>query len=255
MRGEHDAGRMTYERFLQFEQLMGVYPRGSLARMNPRPLGFCAFALTFFVYSMYLTGATVPQTMTPAPAMGLGLFYGGVIQLIAGILELRLGNNFFGLQFCSYGGYFLGLASLYVSGSFGFFNGVATTNYITVGDFSMQEKSLGVFYLGWTIFTLCLFLGSFRTNILNIVYLFFLMVTFALWTAAKFLTTNYSLQTAGGAIGIFVAALAWITGFTALLRKGENYFFNLPNYNLEPKPKDTWADQPVPVETHSTTRK
>ncbi|CAF3802254.1 unnamed protein product [Rotaria sp. Silwood1] len=35
--------------------------------------------------------------------MGLALFYGGLIQLLAGLLEFRVGNNFGALAFCSYG--------------------------------------------------------------------------------------------------------------------------------------------------------
>jgi succinate-acetate transporter protein len=91
--------RMTYDRFVEFERLMGSYPSGAGRPYNPRPIGFCAFALTLFVYAMYLAGATVPIQTSAALAMGLALFYGGLIQLIAGLYELRLGNNFNALYF------------------------------------------------------------------------------------------------------------------------------------------------------------
>ncbi|CAM4988378.1 unnamed protein product, partial [Rotaria socialis] len=72
---------------------------------NAAPIGFCAFALTLFVYSMNMAGATVPISTSPSMAMGLALFYGGLIQFLAGLFELRIGNNYHALLFCSYAGY------------------------------------------------------------------------------------------------------------------------------------------------------
>jgi len=93
--------RVTYERFLEFERLMGGYPSSRYQPYNAAPIGFCAFALTLFVYSMYLAGATVPVSTQPYMAMGLALFYGGLILFLAGLFELHLGNNFLALTFCS----------------------------------------------------------------------------------------------------------------------------------------------------------
>lgn len=246
-----DAGRVSYEQFLEFERLVKGYPKRSIHVMNPTPLGFCAFALTLFVYSMYMAGATVPVTMSPAPAMGLALFYGGLIQLIAGLLEFRLGNNFYALTFCSYGGYWFGLASLYIGGSFNFFSATGTNTNgftsISVFDPTIQDKALGVFYLGWTIFTLAMLISSVRSNVVLVGFFFFLLVTYILFTASKFLMSQtIGLQQAGGAIGIFTAVIAWFLGFASLLRRGENSYFNLPNYSLSP---NDGADlNTVPVE-------
>ncbi|CAF5143614.1 unnamed protein product, partial [Rotaria sp. Silwood1] len=44
--------------------------------------------------------------------MGLALFYRGLIQFLAVLFELRLGNNFHALMFCSYAGYWFGLAAI-----------------------------------------------------------------------------------------------------------------------------------------------
>jgi succinate-acetate transporter protein len=232
--------RLSYERFREFERLMSFYPRGTVHAMNPTPLGFCAFALTLFVYSMYMAGATVPIGTSAGPAMGLALFYGGLIQLIAGLLEFRLGNNFYALTFCSYAGFWLGLGSLYVQGSFTFFYSITDT--------TVQAKALGVFFLGWTIFTLAMLISSIRTNIALILFFFFLMLTYILFQASYFLMINTNLQAAGGAIGIFTSAIAWFIGFASLLRRGDNSYFNLPNYSLEPKPTGTDFNRKAPVE-------
>jgi succinate-acetate transporter protein len=241
--------RTTYERFLEFERIMRVYPRGVAQGMNPTPLGFCAFALTLFVYSMIMAGATVPIQTSSSGAMGLALFYGGLILLIAGLLEFRVGNNFYALAFCSYAGYWLGLAALYINGSFGFFassgNSITTTTDITV-----QQKALGIFYIGWVIFTLCMLISSVRTNVVLIAFFFFLMLAYLLWAASYFLiSTTIGLQQAGGAIGIFTSAIAWFLGFSSLLKKGDNAYFNLPNYSLEPPHRRALNEEPVELRT------
>jgi succinate-acetate transporter protein len=216
--------RMTYDRFVEFERLMGVYPSGARQSYNAAPIGFCAFALTLFVYSMYLAGATVPITTSAAIAMGLALFYGGLIQLIAGLYELRLGNNFNALLFCSYAGFWFGLGSLYVSGSFAF------TEAIT--DSTALNNAFGVFFLGWTIFTLFMLISSARTNAALVIFFFFLLITYVLLTASYFLNLHLNLLRASGAIGIFTAVIGWYLGFASLLIKGENHYVSLPLYDI-----------------------
>jgi succinate-acetate transporter protein len=240
MASHEDASRVSYNRFIEFERLMKVYPAGVAQPMNPTPLGFCAFALTLFVYSMIQAGATVPNLTSPAAAMGLGLFYGGLILLIAGLLEFRVGNNFYALTFCSYAGYWLSLAALYVTGSLNF----GATAYST--DTSVFYKALGIFYIGWVIFTIAMLIASIRTNVVLVVFFFFLMLTYVLWAAGYFLVVSSNLLVAGGAIGIFTSVIAWFLGFASLLRRGDNSYFNLPNYSLAPKTGA--ADLEAPVE-------
>ncbi|CAF1299831.1 unnamed protein product [Rotaria sordida] len=220
------TSRMTYERFLEFERLMKGYSSSRYQPYNATPIGLCAFALTLFVYSMYMAGATVPIATSPGIAMGLALFYGGLIQFLAGLFELRLGNNFHALTFCSYAGYWFGLGSLYAS-VFNFSSSITDT--------SVYYKALGVFYLGWTIFTLAMLIASIRTNIVVIIFFFFLMSTYALFTASYFLSWDQNLSRAAGACGIFTTAIAWYAGFASLMKKDDNAYFNLPVFPLSPK--------------------
>jgi succinate-acetate transporter protein len=219
--------RTSYERFVEFERLMKMYPSTNYQGFNPTPLGLCGFALTTFVLSMYNAGAVVPVTAPHGAVMGLALFYGGLIQLLAGLLEFRIGNNFGALAFCSYGGFWLGLGSLYIN-SFNFLSGYSS-------DPSVQDKALGVFLLGWTIFTAAMFISSFRTNLIIVLLFFFLTITFILLTASKFCLGDQNLQRAGGAFGILTASIAWYAAFASLLKKGENSCFNSPVCSLAPQ--------------------
>jgi succinate-acetate transporter protein len=78
---------------------------------NPAPLGLSAFALTTFVLSCSNAGFIFTKVGAGAAmVVGLALFYGGVVQLVAGIQEFRAGNTFGATAFCSYAGFWLALS-------------------------------------------------------------------------------------------------------------------------------------------------
>ncbi|CAF0868956.1 unnamed protein product [Adineta ricciae] len=239
-----DSSRLAYNRFLEYENVLKSHAHGLSRPYNATPIGFCAFSLTLFVYSFYLAGATVPVTSSASIAMGLGLFYGGLVELIAGVFELRIGNNFYALTFLSYAGYWLGLASLYVSGSFGF-----TTGFLTGSDNTALHNAMGVFYLAWTIFTLAMLISSIRTNVINVVFFFFLMLVYILLCAGFFLDDQYNLRRAAGAIGIFTAVVGWYKAFASLLIKGDNSYFDLPLFDISRR--STEPGGPKVVETRA----
>ncbi|CAF3354902.1 unnamed protein product [Rotaria socialis] len=201
-----------YENFIKFQQLVRAYSSEEHAKsapmfygLNASPLGLCAFALTTFVVSMYLAGATVPVGASMGVVMGAALFYGGVVQILGGYLEYREGNNFGALTFCSYGAFWLSFASLDVA-AFNFLVGYK--------DPEVLSNAFGVFFLGWTIFTALMFLSSLRTNLV---------------------TSHQNLQRASGAFGILTASLAWYSGFSQLLNKS-NWFFKWPLFAIRHRP-------------------
>ncbi|TMD46918.1 MAG: hypothetical protein E6I90_05520 [Chloroflexi bacterium] len=67
---------------------------------NPAPLGLSAFALTTFV----LSSSNAGFFKVNAIVIGLAFFYGGLVQLLAGLQEFKAGNTFGATAFCSYGG-------------------------------------------------------------------------------------------------------------------------------------------------------
>lgn len=217
--------RTVYDRFLQFEHLMKMHPPSSLERFNPTPLGLCAFALTLFIFSMYEAGVGVPVESSPNLVMGVALFYGGLIQLIAGLLEYRVRNNFHALMFCSYGGFWLGIAS-YNSN---------LINHSANDDESISiiQQAYGIFFLAWTIFTVLMLISSLRTNLILVLFFCSLTITFILLSACYFQFRHLNLQRAAGAFGIVTSIIAWYGAFANLLKQGENSYFSLPVYNLK----------------------
>src|SRR5579863_1843221 len=117
---------------------------------NPAPLGLSAFALTTFVLSAsnarFLFSGIPP--VTGAIALGLAAFYGGTVQLIAGIQEFKAGNTFGATAFCSYGGFWLafGFILFPASGILGTTGGGLAASTAPSG---LIGDALGAFLLGW----------------------------------------------------------------------------------------------------------
>ncbi len=75
------------------------------AAVNPAALGLAAFALTTFVLSFGNAGI-IPAGAVPV-VFSLALFYGGAIQVLAGLWEFAQKNTFGGAAFCSYGAFWM----------------------------------------------------------------------------------------------------------------------------------------------------
>src|SRR5436309_15975487 len=128
---------------------------------DPAPLGLSAFALTTFVLSCSNAGFIFPKVGAGGSAViGLAIFYGGLVQLVAGIQEFRRNNTFGATAFCSYGGFWLAVAFT-LSPLFG---GKNLVDLASAGAATDAAKGVGIFLLGWTIFTGLMFLGTLRSN-------------------------------------------------------------------------------------------
>ena len=68
---------------------------------NPGPLGLAGFGLTTVVLSSINAGLLPPEAVPVV--VPLAFAYGGVAQLIAGVLEFKTGNTFGMVAFTSYG--------------------------------------------------------------------------------------------------------------------------------------------------------
>jgi uncharacterized protein len=189
--------------------------RAMVTTANPAPLGLSAFALTTFV----LSSANAGWISAPNIVLGLALFYGGLVQLVAGIQEFRAGNTFGATAFCSYGGFWLAIGAIFIPAF-----GIADA-YAKAGGFG---AALGIFLLGWTIFTGLMFLGTLRANlaliaVFGLLFLTFLALTIG-WLAGGPTGGGGGLITLGGYLGIITALVAWYTALAGILSSGKQMF-------------------------------
>ena len=171
---------------------------------DPGPLGLCGFALTTFVLSAINAGWYDAAT-TPI-VVGLALFYGGLAQLTAGMWEFKKANTFGATAFTSYAAFWISLAAFLV-----------LQGHIFTIPAAQVDPALGVFLLGWTIFTGIMLLASFRTNGALVVVFVLLFVTFALLTIGA-LGPSKSMHQLGGWVGVLTAIAAWYTALAGVMR-------------------------------------
>ncbi len=114
---------------------------------NPAPLGLLAFGMTTILLNLHNAGFFALGTMI----LAMGIFYGGIAQVIAGIMEWKKKNTFGTTAFLSYGLFWLSLVGLLVMPKLGW--GEATENGAMVAYLSM-----------WGLFTLVMFFGTLKAN-------------------------------------------------------------------------------------------
>ncbi|KAG2176552.1 hypothetical protein INT44_007215 [Umbelopsis vinacea] len=190
---------------------------------NPGPLGLSAFALTTFVLSLHNAGAGLPADGPSEVVVGLAIFYGGLTQLLAGMWEFATGNTFGATAFASYGGFWMSFGAIFIPG-FGILDAYSTAAA------GVLDQSLGIYLLGWTLFTLIMLIASHRSNMGLVSLFFFLFITFVLLTAGKF-NGSLTVTKAGGAFGVITALIAWYNALCGLLTRDSSYFV-LPNPSL-----------------------
>ncbi len=177
---------------------------------NPGPLGLCAFAMTTFVLSSINAG-WFPAGATNI-VIGLALFYGGAAQFAAGMWEFKTGNTFGATAFTSYGAFWLSFGAIFIPG----------LNIAGALGGSLHQ-ALGVYLLGWTIFTAIMLLGTLRNNLALIGVFAFLTLTFLSLTLGE-LTGNSAFHTLGGYLGVITAIIAWYTALAGLLSSSKSSF-------------------------------
>ncbi len=171
---------------------------GALA--NPAPLGLLGFGMTTVLLNVHNAGFFPMTSMV----LAMGIFYGGIAQLIAGIEEWRVGNTFGATAFTSYGCFWLTFVAIGALPKLGFAadNGTSMTAYLVV----------------WGIFTLFMFIGTLRLNrtlqlIFGSAFILFCMLAYGKASG------NEEVIRIAGFEGIFCGASAMYGGLAQILNE------------------------------------
>ena len=139
---------------------------------NPAPLGLLGFGMTTVLLNLHNAGLFGLNSMI----LAMGLAYGGLAQVIAGIMEYKKGNTFGTLAFTSYGLFWWSLVMLLVFPQVNFWQtGSSSPLHAT------SETAMAAYFFMWGLFTLAMFFGTLKTNralqfvFLSLVILFFLL--------------------------------------------------------------------------------
>ena len=156
---------------------------------NPAPLGLLGFGMTTVLLNLHNAGF-IPLT---SAILAMGIFFGGIAQIIAGVQEWKIGNTFGATAFTSYGAFWLTLVGLIALPKMGFTpdNGASMAAYLGV----------------WGIYSFFMFIATFRLS--RCLQLIFgtLVVLFALLAIEK-ATGNETIAHIAGYEGLVCGALA-----------------------------------------------
>ena len=168
---------------------------------NPAPLGLCAFGMTTVLLNIHNAGFYEINTMI----LAMGIFYGGLAQVIAGIIEAKKNNTFGLTAFTSYGFFWLSLVGLIVMPKLGWGTKPA-------------EGAMVAYLSVWGVFTFFLFLGTLRLNrALQFVFAS-LTLLFALLAIGD-ATGNKSITMLAGYEGIICGLSAIYAGIAGVLNE------------------------------------
>jgi succinate-acetate transporter protein len=129
---------------------MDIQPNKMLIKdtsANPAPLGLMAFGMTTVLLNLHNAGLFSLSTMI----LAMGIFYGGIAQIIVGVMEWKKGNTFGTVAFTSYGLFWLTLVGLLVMP--GINMGAAADN-----------GGMIAYFIIWGLFTLLMFVGTLKIN-------------------------------------------------------------------------------------------
>jgi len=114
---------------------------------NPAPLGLMGFGMTTVLLNIHNAGFFPLGSMI----LAMGIFYGGMAQIFAGILEFRKGNSFGVTAFTSYGLFWISLVALILMPKFGWIE-------------KPPQAFMGWYLFMWGLFTFMMYFGSLKAN-------------------------------------------------------------------------------------------
>ena len=159
---------------------------------NPAPLGLLGFGMTTVLLNLHNAGFYELNGMI----LAMGICYGGIAQVIAGIMEWKKGNTFATTAFISYGFFWLSLVTLIV---------LPKLNLIAPAD----ETAMAAYLAMWGLFTGVMFLGTLRLSIA-------LQVVFGTLTVLFFLLAYGDFAGAGAGFKHFTGYEGLVCGFSAI---------------------------------------
>jgi uncharacterized protein len=146
---------------------------------NPAPLGLLGFGMTTVLLNLHNAGLYELNSMI----IGMGIFVGGIAQIIAGIQEWKKNNTFGATAFTAYGSFWITLVTIWLLPRTSFGAGLKP-----------DEVSMGWFLLIWGIFTSFMFIGTLRLNralqtVFGSLVLLFFLLSIGDFTGIKIIKT------------------------------------------------------------------
>jgi uncharacterized protein len=159
---------------------------------NPAPLGLLGFGMTTVLLNLHNAGFFELNAMI----LAMGICYGGIAQIIAGIMEWKKGNSFAATAFTSYGLFWFSFVTLVLLPKL-------------ISTLASDETAMSAYLAMWGLFTAVMFLGTLRLNRA-------LQVVFGTLTILFFLLAIGDYTGAGAGFKHFTGFEGIVCGFSAI---------------------------------------
>jgi len=171
--------------------------------VNPAPLGLMGFGLTTILLN--LVNARLLGSDALGMILPMGIFYGGLAQIIAGLLEAKQGNTFGATAFTSYGLFWLSFVAINVLPKLGLTD-------------TASSVAIGAYLFVWGVFTALMSIATFKAaKALQAVFISLAILFFIL--AIGDFTGIVMVKTLGGYEGIFCGSSAVYLAIAEILNE------------------------------------
>lgn len=184
-------------------------------------MAFGGTTILLSLFNLNARGVHVPNVI-----VGVAVFYGGICQLIAGIMEFACGNSFGTCAFTGYGAFWMSFGVIYIPW-FGIIDAYAKEEAL-----DQLAAALGMYLCMWGIVTFLLTLCLLRSSAALLFVFADITLTFFMLAAGEF-TGIKKCTYAGGGLGIIGGFAAMYTSVAGLLTH-DTSFFTIPVGNLAP---------------------
>ncbi|WP_428369591.1 acetate uptake transporter [Methanoregula sp.] len=168
---------------------------------NPAPLGLLAFGMTTVLLNLHNAGFFAMGSAIFA----MGIFFGGIAQIIAGIMEWKKNNTFGTTAFISYGFFWISLVGLILMPVLGWSG-------------PLQKEALVSFLTLWGLFSLVMFIITLKLSKALQVVFGLLTVLFLLLIAGN-MTGSVAVLQIAGVVGIICGLSAMYTGLGQVMNE------------------------------------
>ena len=171
---------------------------------NPAPLGLLGFGMTTVLLNLHNAGFFELNAMI----LAMGICYGGIAQIIAGIMEWKKGNTFAVTAFTSYGLFWLSLVVL-----------VLLPKFEPMAKLASAENAMAAYLAMWGLFTGVMFIATFRLNRALQIVFGTLTILFFLLAYGDFTNASVGFKHFTGYEGIVCGFSAIYTGLAQVLNE------------------------------------
>jgi hypothetical protein len=160
---------------------------------NPAPLGLMGFGMTTVLLNLHNAGLIDGSGLAVISSMGL--FYGGLAQIFAGMWEIKRGNTLGATAFSSFGLFWISLIAIRIFPTLGWFE-------------APSAHAMAAYLIIWGVFTALMTVATFKVNrvlptiFITLTLLFFMLAAGEATSTINELLSNI-ITTVAGYEGIF----------------------------------------------------